>query len=446
MPESKGRHLTKANREVIEDGLRAGRSARRIAAMAGVSPSTVTREVKANRTVIELKRRRGICLASRCVRYADCQRSGSACAGCSTKLTTCKRCMARVCIDRCPDFERKMCPTTERWPYVCPDACPRRGGCGYPKCRYDAADADAAYRARLSSSREGANLTDAELESMRALVGPLVRRGQSFEAIWAAHADELPCGVRTAYSYQAKGLLGLADPHLPRKARLRKRSEPKPPGRERVDRSGRTYGDFEGLPIAERARVVQLDSVVGLQRNSHDVMSVHIAARAFQIYLYKGHGSPTAVVAWLDAIERSMGSPEAFEAAFGVMLCDRGVEFDDWEGMERSCLEPGARRCRVFYCDAMNSNQKSQAERNHQQLRRILPKGRSDFDALSAYDVAVCCSHVNSYPSAGRGGRCPFELLGDLLPQALLDDLGLARVPADEVTLRPDLMAHAVVV
>ncbi len=78
----------------------------------------------------------------------------------------------------------------------------------------------------------------------------------------------------------------------------------------------------------------------------------------------------------------------------------RGVEFDDWEGMERSCLEEGKRRCRVFYCDAMSSNQKAQAERNHEQLRRILPKGRSGFDELGVCDVAACRRSLNENPRA----------------------------------------------
>ena len=113
--------------------------------------------------------------------------------------------------------------------------------------------------------------------------------------------------------------------------------------------------------------------------------------------------------------------------------------------MERSCLVPGARRCRVFYCDEMNSNQKSQAERNHERLRRILPKGRSDFDKLSVWDVAVCCSHVNSYPLARKSGTFrPIEAAAAVIPQHLLDALGIERVPADEVTLKPYLMAHAV--
>jgi len=58
--------------------------------------------------------------------------------------------------------------------------------------------------------------------------------------------------------------------------------------------------------------------------------------------------------------------------------------------------------------------------------------------------VAVCTSNVNSYPSAGRGGKCPFELLGGLLPQALLDSLGIEWLAPDDVVLRPSLIAHAV--
>ena len=216
--------------------------------------------------------------------------------------------------------------------------------------------------------------------------------------------------------------------------------------RERVDRTGRTYDDFKALPVGDQARVVQGDSVEGFGWNESDILSLHFAALVFQLYLKKAvKSSPAPVVAWLDAIERELGSPEAFEEVFGVLLLDRGAEFDDWAGMERSCLVGGARRCRVFYCDAQDSNQKSQAERNHQRLRRILPKKRSDFDKLSVWDVAVCCSHVNSYPLAHKSGAFrPIEAAAALIPQHLLDALGVERVPADEVVLKPYLMAHAV--
>ena len=438
------KHLSKENREVIEDALRSGKSARHIATMIDVAASTVTREVSTNRTIREAKRKRGANLAVRCQHYSECNKSAFACENCSTRLTTCKHCKTRNCIDTCPDFKLKMCPTTLEWPYICPQDCPKARGCTYPKCRYSAYEADEKYKKRLVSSREGVDISPAELEEMKEIIVPLIKQGQSFEAIWANHSDELPCTVRTAYSYQEKGLFGLADPHLPRKARMKKRKRKKEQNRQRIDREGRTYDDFRNLPINEQVKVVQCDSVEGYNTNSHDILTMHIASRTFQIYLYKKHADSSATVELLDAIERSLGSPEAFNEILGILLCDRGVEFDDWESMERSCLFHDKRRCQVFYCDAMNSNQKSQAERNHEQLRRILPKSRSDFDKLNKHDVAMCCNHVNSYPIASHQGKCGFDMLGNLIPKKTLRKFGLKKIDADEVILRPDIVAHAV--
>ena len=448
MTRRKGKHLSRENREVIESGIRNNDPARAIAKRVDASPSTVTREVKAHRTVAEKKLSAKEKASLRCAKRESCRESGTACAKCSTRLTNCKDCRTRRCILTCPEYEPRMCPTTESWPYVCPDGCPKRSWCGYPKCAYDAGDADAAYREALSSSRSGICATQEELDAMNAIVVPLAKQGQSLEAIWAGHGGELPVCVRTAYKYQELAAVGLTSLDMPRKARLLPRKRPVAGGarRERVDRTGRTYDDFLDLPIEDRVRVVQGDSVEGFEWNGSDILSLHFVAFAFQLYLKKAvKSSPAPVVAWLDVLERELGSPEAFEEVLGILLLDRGAEFDDWAGMERSCLVGGARRCRVFYCDEMNSNQKSQAERNHERLRRILPKRRSDFDKLSVWDVAVCCSHVNSYPLARKSGTFrPVEAAAALIPRHLLDALGIERVPADEVVLKPYLMAHAV--
>lgn len=443
MPKS-GKHLTLENREVIEQGIEDGDSATRIARRLRVAPSTVTREAKAHRTVRAKKLRPNERASLRCAKRASCSRSGSACPKCSTKYTNCKDCRTRRCVLTCPGFEPKTCPETEKWPYVCPEGCRRRSGCGYPKCSYRASEAQAAYEATLSSARSGVCATEAELEAANGLIVPLIRQGWSFEAIWLERGEKLPFGLRTAYRYQEKGLLGVAAIEMPRKVRRLPKKKARRAGRPRVDRSGREFADFGALPLAERARAVQGDSVEGKEGNSTDILSLHFLACSLQLYLKKEKGSAAAVVAHLDAIEAELGSPEAFEAAIPLLLLDRGVEFDDWAGMERSRLVDGAKRCRVFYCDPMESNQKAQCERNHEQLRRVLPKGRSDFDELSAWDVAECCSHVNSYPIARLGGRCAIEASAGAVPKALLDFLGVERIPADEVCLRPWLMAHAV--
>ena len=443
MRDGKRTHMDKDNRVAIEEGVYNGDSCRSIARSAGVSPSTVTREVRANRTVRERPRRDGAKLAVRCAKYRSCEHVGKACEGCRTSYVRCRDCRTRSCIDSCPDFELRMCPTTEAWPYVCPRPCPKSGHCTYPKVRYRAEEAQESYKRRLAASREGADLTDDQLARINAVVAPLVRQGHSFEAICAQHPDLGAC-ARTLYNYQAEGILETSDVELPRKVRVRPRKGKKERGRPRVDRTGREYSDFLALPEGERARAVQGDSVEGRRGNRRDVLSLHLVARKFQLYLPKDHGDPAATVRAVDRVERAMGSTERFRAAFGVMLLDRGVEFDDWGGIEASCLEPGASRCRVYYCDPQESNQKSQCERNHEQLRRILPKGRTDMDALSDADVAACCSHVNSYPLASLGGISPIDNLGALVPPEALAELGVRRLEPGEVVLRPSLMPHAV--
>ena len=47
--------------------------------------------------------------------------------------------------------------------------------------------------------------------------------------------------------------------------------------------------------------------------------------------------------------------------------------------LERSCLDPAKKRCRVYYCDPQSPGQKGRCERNHEELRRILPKGRTEL-------------------------------------------------------------------
>ena len=143
------------------------------------------------------------------------------------------------------------------------------------------------------------------------------------------------------------------------------------------------------------------------------------------------------MVGALDFIESVIGH-ERFKQLFGVILTDRGIEFADFEAIERSATGP-RRRCRVFYCDPMRSCQKGSCEKNHELIRRIIPKG-SDLDVLTPYDIASVASHVNSYPRPSLEGKSPFSLATRKIPKVLLDKLGIKWLRADEVCLKPDVL------
>lgn len=276
---------------------------------------------------------------------------------------------------------------------------------------------------------------ECSLSNVCGIVRPHLQKGWSFEAIWAAYGDSLPVSARTMYSYAERGILGLANLELPKKVKY------KPRRRVRdyrvADRIGRGYSEFMGLPRAERENAVQMDCVMGKARGSKCILTLHFPKWELQLMVLLEEHSCRCVVGALDFVESVVGL-ERFRRLFGVILTDRGLEFADFEAIERSAYGP-QRRCRVFYCDPMRSCQKGSCEKNHELIRHILPKG-SDLDALSRHDVATVASHVNSYPWPSLGGRSPFAAASRKVPKALLDELGARWLRADEVCLKPEVL------
>lgn len=450
MPRDFGKHLDLDDRFAIEEGICQGLGASEIGRRIGVSPSTVTREVKANRTSRPCRSRR-VKPARKCGLYDSCRRERDVCGEClqegrpGSRRRSCRMCDLAVCCDSCPDFVPRECALLGGWPYVCRCASAERARCDLPKWRYSARRADEAAAERRSSSRAGVSLGEGELAALLARVGPLIRQGLSIEAIWMSDPGGFPVSARTFRSWMERGAVEVPAILLPRKVRCRPRRPSAGPSRAEPARlDGRRRADFMALPAEERARAVEVDSVLGFASNASRALSVHFARICFQAYLKLPDASPASAVGAFDHLELGLGGPEGFSEAMGTVLLDRGEEFSDVEGLERSLLVPGARRCRVYFCDAMSPAQKGSCERNHAELRRILPKGRSDFDALTAADLALAASHVNSYPRRSLNGRCPIDLARMLLPEGFLEHLGVEKVPIEEVVLRPSLLAHAV--
>ena len=95
----------------------------------------------------------------------------------------------------------------------------------------------------------------------------------------------------------------------------------------------------------------------------------------------------------------------------------------------------------MYYCDPMQSAQKAFCERNHAELRRIVPKG-TPLGGFTRADVALVASHLNSYKRPETGWAAPLELGMARFPAALFEGLGMELVAPDEVTMSPALVAH----
>lgn len=431
MPEGKGKHLDLEDRIRIEDGLRKKERFSEIARAIGVSPSTVTREVKGNRHFHKGSKTDGS-VRHNCLKGGECRiRALCGDGECTERL--CSKCKMVLCSTLCHDFEERICPLLKGAPYVC-NACAKRGYCSYGRSFYRATYANEAYEHRLVTSREGISVGEAELRSMVTKVRILLRRNQSLEAIWATHKDEFPVGVRTFYRYIEAGVFGLCNMELPKKVKYKARRK-RDSTESKVDLTGRTFDDFKQLPEDVRRSAVQMDCVEGAKTDFKVILTLHLPRFEFQIYILLHEHTQECVTGALDWIETLCGG--RFAELFPVILTDRGHEFLDYRSLEKSLH--GGRRCEVFYCDALKPGQKGSCEKNHVELRKIMPKG-SCLEELTAYEVATVCSHVNSYPRPSLGGATPYAFASQVLPGELLEGLGISSVPADEVTMNPSLL------
>ena len=405
MPDSGGNprryfRLTRADRREVERGLDRNESARSMARKLGRSQSTVAEEVKRNRTVS-----RG---------PGKGERAGEPPEGACVRLLS--------------------------WPWVCNGCNKRRCGCSRPwRCEYSAPLADALASELLSSARVGVDRSEEEFEYMVSCIRSDLSRGLSPEQIATARSAEFKVSHSTIYRWIDKGVAGMSNMELRRKVGYKPRKK-KAAGKQTPHGPERSYDAFCALPEEQRARACEMDTVEGAKGDEACALTLFSRACKLQLCPWIASQTEEAVAGELDAIERALGSREAFEAAFGLVLTDNGSEFADPELIERSVF--GGKRCDVYYCDPRQSQQKGGCERNHVELRKLIPKGKGvSFDLLAPEDLSEAMSQLNSEPRPSLMGLAPIAVarlaLGEAAVSSLMGALGMREVPYAELDLTP---------
>lgn len=257
-----------------------------------------------------------------------------------------------------------------------------------------------------------------------------------------------PISVRTFYNYLEWGYFDELKMHLPRYVRYSRTKGKKKKGEAPPNPvfDGRRYEDFKALPDDVKAKVVELDCVEGVKDGCKKViLTLLFRSDHFQIMLLLFAQTKDEVKRSLDRIERIIGL-DAFVEHFGLILTDHGGEFNDFGLLEASCTVPGEKRCKIYYCDPYRSDQKGACERNHSEMRKVIPnkkvKKKASFKNLSEGDVQLLCSHVNSYGRPSLGHKAPLALAMERLPIELFEELEIKLVEPKNVILKPSLLPH----
>ena len=427
--------MTLTDRIAIEAGIAAGKTFKEIAAKIHRNPATISREIKANRTVIPAT----FYLGCDC-RYARSCHKHNLCTDMECSIP-CIKCRIVKCTEFCPTYKPKHCSRIEKPPYVC-NKCYYRNDCGKRRYMYSAKLADALSSRRRSDTRTGIRLSPEQLRDLDELLSAQIKKGQPLTHIYAEHEAELPVSLRSLYNYIDSGQLSVRNIDLRRKTGYKPRKSKKKKASPLPDyRIGRTYEDFKKyMEDHPNTPVVQMDTVVGSRRKGQRILTMLFLKTSVMLMFLIPNGKAQTVVDVFDYLLDILGMEE-FQALFSVILTDNGSEFKNAERIENAFN--GDPRCKLFYCDPMASWQKAEIEKNHEFIRYVIPKGMS-FDVLTHDDVTMLMNHINSIKRPSLGNKSPYEMVpkGDEDWEWLMQLTGMDAIPADDVHFNPALLKH----
>lgn len=437
---SSGKHLTAALRAQLEAALMRRLSFSQIKRELGIPRSTIKREI-INRRIESTKVFYGRTF-NPCRHRNTCQLKGLCSrSGCTRRV--CAHCGKRCRAEFCSHFEEEVCLYLTKAPYVC-NGCANEVRCRLRKYYYVNKVAQEDYAHKLSSSRQGVNITEGQLRAINELLVPALNKGQSpFHAMTSA-PEVFPICERTVYKYINAGILAVARHNLPMAVRY-KRRKGNPP-EHRVDRhctEGRRWEDYlKYLDAHKGIQVPQADTVEGQKGDKCMLLTIHFRAQKFMIARLMPGKCAKYVADVFNWLWQILGK-EAFMQLFPAILKDNGTEFTNPLSIEHA-PEDGTRRTSVYYTRRKTPTDKAQIERNHTYIRRVIFKGES-FDKLTQEKVNLTMSHVNSYVrkellQRAIPCRTPYERFVFEYGEEVAKKLGIVPIPLKEVTLRPDLL------
>lgn len=214
--------------------------------------------------------------------------------------------------------------------------------------------------------------------------------------------------VRTLYRYIDKGIfLKLTNKDLPVKGKRKKHNK-----RVKVQKRASAGESIENRPDEVKNREIfghwEMDTVKGKQGVTKSCMLVLTERKTRDEIIVKLPDQKAAsVVEAIDRLERKWG--DMFTKVFRSITVDNGVEFSDYEGLERSVLHEGEKRTFTFYCHPYSSWERGSNENNNRLIRRHIPKGE-DFDEKQDRDIEYIENWINNYPRGIFGFKTSAQL------------------------------------
>ncbi|MBS6554394.1 MAG: IS30 family transposase [Clostridium sp.] len=198
----------------------------------------------------------------------------------------------------------------------------------------------------------------------------------------------------TLYRYISKGIfLHLRMKHLPigeRKKHYRKPVAKRPPKGTSIEKRPNEISQRNSFGHWE------MDCVVGKKETKDTLLVLTERLTRYEKIIKIPNRKTQSVVQVIDGLEKKYGQQQ-FKKLFKSITVDNGVEFSDFEGLEKSVYDETEKRTNVYYCHPYTSCERGTNERINRDIRRQAPKG-TDFTRYSNKSIQFIEDWVNAYP------------------------------------------------
>ena len=405
-------HLSKEERNIIEDMLKSGYTITDISKTIARDKTTISKEIKKHREIKYPGLKQNWCINRTTCRKFNCSKE--------------KACFEIIC------------PLLKKSPYVC-NGCDKKINCRNVKYYYDARNANNDYLDTLTNSRIGVRISkEQEKEIENVIYDLVINKQQSVNEIYANNPDLLYFSKPTFYSYVNQGLFHLKNIDLRRKVKYKSKNNTSKRTRlESKIRVNRTYKDFLNFTSLHPSfNIVEMDTVEGIKGGKVFLTLFFRNTNLMLIYLLENK-TKDDVIRVFDKLKEILGK-ELFKKMFRIILTDNGSEFFDPDSIEKI---NNKKAINVFYCDPCASWQKGGIEKNHEYIRYVLPKG-STFNFINNDDLKILSSHINSTPRGSLKNKTPYNLFKKLYGEEILKSLNLEYIKPEDVNHSKQLLKN----
>lgn len=337
------------------------------------------------------------------------------------------------CEKNCSDFIPDVCTELEKTPYVC-NGCDKFKKCKKLKYLYKADFAHQQYLNDLKNSRSHTHYGEIELSILNNDFTNLVLQNRSiYHSLIIINKRGFNFKKSSIYRQIKEGRLQLKLNNLPRYMPSNIKKEKDTSYKRNIE--GHTYEDYiKYLENNQHAIISQMDTVEGTKDfNAPVLLTFEIVQCKFLFAFIIERQNIEKVISKLQELKNNVGS-ELWNKISEIILTDNGKEFYNYERFQNAFNTSN-----IFYCHPYSSFEKGNIENSHELIRRVIPKGIS-LKAYNQHDINILVNNINSLYRESLDGKCPFDLINDIIPLKVLSKMGYHLIEAEKVNLTPNLL------